>query len=219
MNDLPNRTPAAFYAHVSSDRQDVDLSVAAQLRALCDFAGRNGDRVAREYVDEAESGRVADRPQLRKMLDRIWRVIEKTDLKIDDAAPRIREHMARTEQFETAAEQTSKALAERRVLLDKVEVVAAFAADMAEFRRTSDIIESKAFLRTFIRRIEVEAGRALINYTIPMPEDSPIGRRDAAEVALAEGICNSEHDGGPSMTERLAPKAQAPPSLTASWIN
>ena len=29
-------TPAALYARVSSDRQDVDLSVAAQLRALRD---------------------------------------------------------------------------------------------------------------------------------------------------------------------------------------
>ena len=27
-------TPAALYARVSSDRQDVDLSVSAQLRAL-----------------------------------------------------------------------------------------------------------------------------------------------------------------------------------------
>ena len=62
-------TPAALYARVSSDRQDVDLSVAAQLRALRDYAGRNGYRVVREYVDEAESGRVANRPQFRKMLD------------------------------------------------------------------------------------------------------------------------------------------------------
>ena len=29
-------TPAALYARVSSDRQDVDLSVSAQLRALRD---------------------------------------------------------------------------------------------------------------------------------------------------------------------------------------
>ena len=60
---------AALYARVSSDRQDVDLSVAAQLRALRDYAEKNGYAVAREYVDEAESGRVADRPQFRKMLD------------------------------------------------------------------------------------------------------------------------------------------------------
>ena len=62
-------TPAALYARVSSDRQDVDLSVAAQLRALRDYARNNGYTVAREYVDEAESGRIADRPQFRQMID------------------------------------------------------------------------------------------------------------------------------------------------------
>ena len=62
-------TPAALYARVSSDRQDVDLSVAAQLRALRDYAKNNGYSVAREYVDEAESGRIADRPQFREMIE------------------------------------------------------------------------------------------------------------------------------------------------------
>ena len=61
--------PAALYARVSSDRQDVDLSVAAQLRALRDYAKNNGYSIAREYVDEAESGRIADRPQFRQMID------------------------------------------------------------------------------------------------------------------------------------------------------
>ena len=65
-NDLKT---AALYARVSSERQDVDLSVAAQLRALRDYAKNNGYSVAREYVDEAESGRIADRPQFRNMID------------------------------------------------------------------------------------------------------------------------------------------------------
>ncbi len=62
-------TPAALYARVSSDRQDVDLSVSAQLRALRDHADRNGYVVVREFVDEAESGRVDDRPQFQEMID------------------------------------------------------------------------------------------------------------------------------------------------------
>ena len=62
-------TPAALYARVSSDRQEVDLSVAAQLRALRDYAKANGYSVAREYIDGAESGRVADRPQFREMIE------------------------------------------------------------------------------------------------------------------------------------------------------
>ena len=69
MQHQPDHIPAALYARVSSDRQDVDLSVAAQLRALRDFAERNGYVVAREYIDEAESGRTSDRPQFREMLD------------------------------------------------------------------------------------------------------------------------------------------------------
>ena len=69
MIDRQAYTPAALYARVSSDRQDVDLSVAAQLRALRDHAQKNGYAVVREYVDEAESGRIADRPEFRKMLD------------------------------------------------------------------------------------------------------------------------------------------------------
>ena len=44
-------------------------SVSAQLKAPKDYAKSNGYSVAREYVDEAESGRVADRPQFREMIE------------------------------------------------------------------------------------------------------------------------------------------------------
>ena len=69
MNQNTDYTPVALYARVSSDRQDVDLSIAAQLRALRDYANKKGYIVVREYVDEAESGRIADRPEFRKMID------------------------------------------------------------------------------------------------------------------------------------------------------
>ena len=43
--------------------------MSAQLRALKDYAKANGYSIAREYVDEAESGRVADSPQFREMTE------------------------------------------------------------------------------------------------------------------------------------------------------
>ena len=69
MRKQTDYTPVALYARVSSDRQDVDLSVAAQLRALREHARKNDYIVVREYVDEAESGRIADRPEFSKMID------------------------------------------------------------------------------------------------------------------------------------------------------
>ena len=47
MSETPEPTPVALYARVSSDRQDVDLSVAAQLRALRDYSEKNGHVVVR----------------------------------------------------------------------------------------------------------------------------------------------------------------------------
>ena len=58
----------AVYVRVSSDRQDVDLSVAAQLKALREYAARNGHVIVWEFVDQAESGRTSYRPQFRQMI-------------------------------------------------------------------------------------------------------------------------------------------------------
>ncbi|MCJ7515280.1 MAG: recombinase family protein [Dehalococcoidia bacterium] len=59
---------AAIYARVSSEKQDVDLSISAQLKALREYAIRNGHELVREFVDEAESGKTADRPAFREMI-------------------------------------------------------------------------------------------------------------------------------------------------------
>ena len=66
MND--KKKLAAIYARVSSDRQDVDLSISAQLKALREYATRNGYTVVREFIDEAETGRSSMRPAFREMI-------------------------------------------------------------------------------------------------------------------------------------------------------
>jgi len=58
----------ALYARVSSDTQDVDLSISAQLRALREFVARNGHLVVGEFVDEVKTGRTTARPAFRDMI-------------------------------------------------------------------------------------------------------------------------------------------------------
>ena len=57
-----------LYARVSSERQDVDLSISAQLKALREYAVKNSHFIVKEYVDEAESGRTSQRPAFREMI-------------------------------------------------------------------------------------------------------------------------------------------------------
>ena len=65
---MESQKMVAIYARVSSDRQDVDLSISAQLKALREYAARNGYAVIKEFVDEAESGRSTARPAFREMI-------------------------------------------------------------------------------------------------------------------------------------------------------
>jgi DNA invertase Pin-like site-specific DNA recombinase len=58
----------AIYARVPSERQEVDLSIGAQLREIREYAAKNSYQVVQEYVDEVESGRTADRPQFQGMI-------------------------------------------------------------------------------------------------------------------------------------------------------
>ncbi len=58
----------ALYARVSCEKQDTDLSVSAQLKALREFATKNQHEVVKQFVDEAESGKTADRPLFREMI-------------------------------------------------------------------------------------------------------------------------------------------------------
>ena len=58
----------ALYARVSSDAQDIDLSISAQLKGLREYAQKNGHVVVAEFVDEAESGRTTARPKFRQMV-------------------------------------------------------------------------------------------------------------------------------------------------------
>ena len=76
----------AIYARVSSDRQDVDLSISAQLKALREYAARNDYTVVREFIDEAETGRSSMRPAFREMISLARRTQKPFDL-----VPRTRE--------------------------------------------------------------------------------------------------------------------------------
>ena len=119
---------------------------------------------------------------------------------VADAEDRIREHRERKEKLEVAAEEARAMLSERRVTLDKVETITAYAEELSEVLRTSEITESRAFIRSFVKEIEVRPGRAVIHYTIPTPEDSPIGRADTAEMVLNGGVMSTVRGGGPKGT-------------------
>ena len=64
----------------------------------------------------------------------------------------------------------------------------------------SDLTETKAFIRSFVKEIAVRPGRATIHYTIPTPPDNAIDGSDIAEIALGRQVRKSVTRGGPTDT-------------------
>ena len=178
---------------VSNIRENI--LTERNIRDLVKIVDEEMDGLAREQRKRLETIE-EELEEVKRRLGRIWNVIETTDIEMSDATDRIREHRERKEKLEAAAEEARSMLSKRRVTLDKVETITAFAEDMSEFLKTSDLTESRAFIRSFVKEIEVRPGKAVIRYTIPMPVDSPIGGVDAAEVALSGPVISTVHDGG-----------------------
>ena len=171
----------------------------SNIRDLVKLLDEEMDGVAAEQRERLETID-EELEEVKRRLGRIWQAIETTDIEMADASDRIREHRERKEKLEIAAEEARAILAERRVMLDSADTIATFAADMSEFLKTSELTETKAFVRSFVKEIEVKPGKAAIVYSIPTPQDSPIGGANAVEVALNGGVRSTVRHGGPILT-------------------
>ena len=191
--DTPRLNSKRFEG-VIVDNIRENILTESNIRDLVKIVDEEMDGVAREQRERLKT--IEDELEdVKRRLGRIWHVIETTDIEMADASDRIREHRERKERLEIAAEEARSLLAERRVMLDSADTFAAFAEEMSEYLRTSELTETRAFIRSFVKEIEVRPGRATIHYTIPTPEDSPVGGADAAEVALNSGVMSTVQSG------------------------
>ena len=177
----------------------ANVLTESNIRDLVKLLDEEMDGVAAEQRERLETID-EELEEVKRRLGRIWQAIETTDIEMADASDRIREHRERKEKLEIAAEEARAILAERRVMLDSADTIATFAADMSEFLKTSELTETKAFVRSFVKEIEVKPGKAAIVYSIPTPQDSPIGGANAVEVALNGGVRSTVRHGGPILT-------------------
>ena len=189
------RLSARRFERLVVDQIRANILTESNIRDLVRLVGEELDGVAREQRQKLEiiESELAD---VRRRLDRLYHLIETTELDISDVLPRVREHKEHRERLEVAAFQARAGLRDRRAVLDDVDMIAAYAQEMSEFLATSELTESKAFIRSFVKEIAVAPGAATIRYTIPMPEDSPLRGGDAEEVALGGPVLSTVKSGG-----------------------
>ncbi len=159
----------------------------ANIRELVKMVDEEMVGVAGEQRDRLEAIET-EMAEVRRKIDRLWHTIESSDMEVNDILPRLRVHQEHLALLDDVAEDARAVLAEHRELLDSADITARYAEEMREFLLSSELAETKTFIRSFVRRIAIRPGHAVIHYTIPTPADSPIQGADAAEVVLSEKV-------------------------------
>ncbi len=180
----------------------------------------NVRRLAIELDEELDGEAHAHRKQLkttdaelgnvRRRLDNLYNLVELGEYDSEDLKPRIRQLKERQAELEAANDVARMQLAERRRILDRFDTIAAYAKDMSEFLRTSELTASKAFVHSFVKDVSIKDGKASIHYTIPMPDDSLVSGSDMAHLDLGAEFRNTVGSGTPGRTRTADTRFRKP---------
>ena len=178
----------------------ANILTDGNIRALVKVVDERMDRVAAEQRQRLET--IEDELEdVKRKLGRIWHYIESTDtVEMADASDRIRD---RQERLEAAASEARALLSERRETLDDVETIAAYAQDMSEFLKESELTERRSFIETFVKEIVIMPGKAVVRYTVPMPADSRIPGGSTEVMALNGSVLSIVKFGGPTHVQHF----------------
>jgi site-specific DNA recombinase len=132
----------------------------------------SGNDILKEKLDAA----TAELTDVQTRLSKLYDALETNKLSLDDLAPRIKDLRLRHEELTRARLQLQLDQGTSKARHLNARMVKAYAEDLRRLLDEARVPESKAFLRSFIKRIEIDGGSARVHYIVPVPPD---GRRES----------------------------------------
>jgi site-specific DNA recombinase len=104
-------------------------------------------------------------------LSNLYAALETGKLNLDDLAPRIKELRARQDELNKARIKVEADIVVQGVEQVDAELVKSYAEDLRALLEEAKITDSKAFLRSLIKRIEVNNKQVKLLFNLPIPHD------------------------------------------------
>ena len=102
-------------------------------------------------------------------LQRLYDALETGKFTTDELAPRIRALVAKKAELQGAREEAIEALLAKRFDIEDMQVIRSHVEDLRALLGSASILEQKAFLKSFVKRIDVSNSEVTVDYTLPMP--------------------------------------------------
>ncbi len=213
------RVDARLFEKLVVNSIRTNILTEGNIRSLVKVVDEQMDGVAGEERKRLETIE-SELAEVRGRLDRIYDLVETTtEFNMADFAQRIRDHRERQERLESAAQGARAILAQRRAVLDDVKTITAYAQDMSNFLRKSELTERRAFIETFVKEIELLPDNAVVRYTVPTPDDSLIPAKKVHEIPLNGSVVSTSKFGGPSGTRTRHGACSLPHAVMKIWLH
>ena len=138
-----------------------------ELASLVNMELDSSHDILREKLDAID----AELNDMEIRLSKLYDAVETQKLSLDDLAPRIKDLRSRRDELSKARLLLEAEKVTRVVKHVDAEIVKAYARDLECLLGEANVFESKAFLRSFIKRVEIDGESAKIHYILPMPPD------------------------------------------------
>jgi hypothetical protein len=129
--------------------------------------------IGNSHQKNTERGEIIDQEikEWQGRLDRLYEFIETKSIEPDRMSNRIVEVQDKIEQLKKAKLEIEAAHWKQQTQFIDPEQVLIYIRELREFIDEKGLFARKAFLRSFIRSIEVDDDKMTFNYTLPLPPD------------------------------------------------
>jgi site-specific DNA recombinase len=119
---------------------------------------------------------------LRERIGKLYNSLGTGKLEIDHIAPRLKELKTQIDALETKRNEVINEIKNPKTLPFNLKTLNAYAQDLSDLLQNSSIMEQKAILRSFVKKIIVNRPDVKLDYTMPLIEQKEIGRTPESEV-------------------------------------
>ena len=102
-------------------------------------------------------------------LEHLYDAVETGKVALGDLAPRIASQLSKRSNLLAVMAEAKEAIEVKPIGVLETEQMAQYVKNLKSVLGSASIMEQKAFLKSFVRRIDVSPSEVAIHYTLPMP--------------------------------------------------
>ena len=107
--------------------------------------------------------------QVQSKLSKLYAALETGKVDIEDLAPRIKEHRIQQRELEEKRDELLEKMNKDTPKVMNLNAIQQYVSSLKALLGSASFLEQKAFLRTFIKRVELNTPQIVIDYTVPLP--------------------------------------------------